>query len=259
MAITTDAQIITLAGGTMAAEDQAIVSFVRPLAERLVKKFVGFNIEQATYTDLYPLIGQDGMMDMLVDGYEDIGGRIVPYNSSMLGSGSYLSTRQKPVRSITSVYENVSAWDTAGGSWPASALLDPTEYQLDQEEYGGLSWSGFVYRRSGVWPTEPRTVKITYVAGLTAAELDPATGAYAEFAQACYLTAMNGFWLWKQFKTEAAGGSGGAGPVVSERLGDYAVSWSEQGAMDQFSMRFEMPRAAKVILEEYVPMRKYLG
>src|SRR5690606_19172886 len=127
-------------------------------------------VTQATYTHLLPsspIIGNES-----IDTYVEITGDRVS-----LGRGRYgadvLQLPQMFVRSITSVYEDVNAKAGQGSNdFPASTLLTAgTEYWLDVDETG-LSRSGFLIREAGTWSRRPRTIKVTYVAGLTAAELE---------------------------------------------------------------------------------------
>jgi hypothetical protein len=49
--------------------------------------------------------------------------------------------------------------------------LPASAYRLDMES-AGMCKSGRLYRTVGGWPSSPRTVKVTYVAGYTQGEID---------------------------------------------------------------------------------------
>ena len=260
MSILTNAQIVTALGGSVTAEDAALIAIARPLAEKAVKSFVGFDVEQATYTEFYPLRGQQSPEEPLIEGFELIGGRAVAYGYGT--RNRVLTLANLPVRSVASVYENISAWDgtDVDGSWPAETLLTlGSDYQVDWES-SGFNRSGFIYRKSGGWADLPRTIKVTYTAGFTAAELAvDAVG--SEFYNAVLLTTIQGFNQLKSqqgFAMAAGRGQGSAGPIMSGSLGPFSVSYgSSNDAMH--GLRLALPPAAAKTLEEWGHYGKRLG
>jgi hypothetical protein len=168
MAILTIAQLHTQLGLTSPSQAvQDLLAQVQPMAENAVKEYVGYDIEQATYTEFLPSSDSYGDREPLVDRYEGIsGGRFAPVYGRRRNR---LRVSQLPLRSLTSVHENPPAWETAGGDWPVtSLLLEGTGFRVDWRE-PGISWSGKLVRLANGWPVESRSVKVTYVAGLTAA------------------------------------------------------------------------------------------
>jgi hypothetical protein len=141
--------------------------------EREVKKVIGYNPEQATYTEFYPERTINSTRD-------DDGGfglwDVVGNRATRLERGGFERTefilKNLPVRSVTSIYENLNAWTTgvANGDFPSNTLLAASQYYLDQSE-AGISRTGKLVRSYGIWTSAPRTVKVTYVAGWTAAEM----------------------------------------------------------------------------------------
>lgn len=265
MAIVLDSEILTMLGGAASAADQAILTALRPRAERLVQKFLGYKIErQATITEYLPLRDQEDERERLVDGWEMVGNTAraysdVPARDRMLVLGTV------PVRSITSLYENDAAWDTAGGNWPASTLLtEGTDYAIDfDREISGvkLSFSGIVRRNSGAWLDTPRCIKVVYEGGLTADEL---ASDFPEIADAVILTTIKKF---NEIKSQqgyakagvAGAGGGGVGPVTSWGLQNFHESYDVSSLRSLLGMWTSLPREAMEMLEEHVNMRKYLG
>lgn len=260
MAIVTDAEVLTMLGGSASAADQAILTAIRPRAERLVQKFIGYKIErQATITEYLPLADRDYERDALIDGYEMVGDVARAYGGE-IGRERDLVLSVLPVRSITSLYENLSAWDTAGGSWPASTLLtEGTDYAIDfDREISGvkLCFSGFVRRQSGAWADEPRCIKVVYEGGLTAGEL---SSDFPEIADAVILTTIRKF---NELKSQQgyAKGSGGVGPVSGWHLQNFGENFDTSGLKQMLGLWTSLPREAMEILEEWVNVRaKYLG
>ena len=229
-------------------------------AEKLVKKFIGYNPEYEAGLVEYLPMGDKIVSPRGMSGWEMIGTNAVEFaggnSANLLDGFRSLSLQRRPVRSIASVYENPSAWDTDGGDWPASTLLTASEYQIDYNEKLNstpLGWSGQILRRSGSWNRGPRTIKITYSAGLTAGEL---TTDYPELKLAVYDTVIKKFNEYSAQQGAAAGGAAGA--IVAERLADYSVQFDATSAAYMTGLMIDLPQSAKQILWDFVSMRKFL-
>lgn len=262
MAILTNAEILThmQLTGVITTLQQAVLTQLRPAAERLVKEHVGYEIEQATHIEFHPVLNRSVEGDPMVEGYEGSTGGAVPvYWGQDDARSIYLD--QLPLRSITSVCENISAWDTAGGSWPAgNDLSEGADFRADYElvlSGQNLSWSGALVKNYGTWPRVARSVRVEYVAGLSATELD-FDGRYGVFKQAALLTCQINF--LEALSNTINDQSGGAGTgVINESLDGWSVSYS--GAMVEalFSMQSTLPEKAKQMLQPYVRMSRFLG
>lgn len=198
-------------------DDYTLVARLKDRVENQIRKFVRHGVTQATYTHLLPsspIIGNES-----IDTYVEItGGRV------SLGRGRYgadvLQLPQMFVRSITSVYEDVNAKAGQGSNdFPAATLLTAgTEYWLDVDETG-LSRSGFLIREAGTWSRRPRTIKVTYVAGLTAAELE---SDYSDIKDLICEEVQMRFQRAKSMQ----GTAGAGGRIKSESIGgEYSVSY----------------------------------
>ena len=115
------------------------------------------------------------------------------------------------------------------GTFPAESLItEGVQFYQDTDELPdgtSICRSGQLVR-IGVWPTTARCVKVTYVAGFTAAELagTASTGIDAsDIADLVYEQISFEFSRWKARQASIKAGS--MGPLVSERMGDYAASY----------------------------------
>lgn len=158
---------------TSGAATTAFLALIRPAVEAAVKRFLTYDPEQATHVEFHPELNPKplyGESDF-VNSYDKIGSYIAQVNRGGRVN-SVLQLKHIPVRTITSVYENVVAFTTGNpeGDFPAASLLPASYYRLDISE-SQLSWTGHLFRNYGNWLGEARTVKVTYVSGLTALEL----------------------------------------------------------------------------------------
>ncbi len=106
------------------------------------------------------------------------------YTEYLAGTGErLLPTRQRPINSVASVYEDVNGnWGQGDDPFPAETLLTAgTDYAIVKDSEG-LGASGLLYRVNGIWPrydgykqgtispvpaTPQGNVKVTYNAGFT--------------------------------------------------------------------------------------------
>lgn len=227
MSIVTDADVIAYVqacGQTISAALSALVSLARTNAERGMQDYLGYLIERQTVEEFLPYgtgntrgdgDGSSGGFDL------SPGGQVVA-RSVGRGQRRELVLTQLPVRSVTTVYDNPAAWNTAGGLWPASSLLTGNAYYLDAPRTGAYCWSGILYRNVGSWSLTPRAVKLTYEAGLTPTEL---TTTFPQFRLAV-LTAS----AIALGKILARGRVALTGHVVSSvSIEDFAASFSGVG------------------------------
>jgi hypothetical protein len=170
MSICSKADVTTWLGlnSSLSEKEDMLLELLIPLAESSLKNFIGFSAESATYTQFFPARG--GYNEDEIVGLDVVNNRVV---AEYAGGFSGLFLKELPVRSITSIYDDPAAFGGQGASdFPASSLLTSgTDYYLDVDQ-SGISWSGKVIRRYGTWSQVPRSIKVTYVAGFTAAELD---------------------------------------------------------------------------------------
>lgn len=249
MAICTNDEVFSLLGiSAPTAAQSSLLTLLRPMAEDAVRNEVGYSIEQATYTHLLPnhsdSLGELTGVDVLND-------RVVFKHD---GEVRELFTPERPLRSVTSVYEDRAAYGGQGsGDFPASALLTSgTDYYIDQV-VSGISWSGKLVRISSGWSPRERTIKVTYVAGLTAAELSGSTvvrgpngnGVTALKRAALVAAAI----AWKEPQASIQGSN--AGPITGERLADYSVQYAANQVVNLFGFKMLLPQQVKDMLADF--------
>jgi len=226
MSLVTDSEILDylqLNDKCLTPSMRALVTRVRVKAENLVKQFVGYNIEQATYSELQPSKTLAGRADVdtVGGGFDLIGGTVVP-RSTFPSTRRELVLQQLPVRSVSAVYDAPAAYNTAGGDWPVGSALADNAYYLDRDMVGGPCWSGILYRNVGSWGIVPRSVRVDYTAGLTAQEL---ATEYTEFGHAVILTCAK---MLADIAARANMVRTGTGPIQSVSVEDFAATYAGQ-------------------------------
>lgn len=152
MPFTTRDKFKTYAGLTDSALDSVIDQLI-PEVDELIRKFTQQNLEQANYTEFH-----DG------------------------NNGPFLRLRQRPVRSVVSLWlDRDGFYGVPPGSFGSTTLLTPgTDYVLVPDQPDGTSRAGKVARINDLWPgagVRPRgliaahptkalgNIKVSYVAG----------------------------------------------------------------------------------------------
>lgn len=243
---------------TLAAGQITFLDTIQPWVETAVQLIIGYPLEQATYTEFLPTAGGERPpLEFGIDiGWDRIGGVVMPRSRQDPSQGVLLLSRI-PVRSVTSVYENIAAWTTGAtdGDWPTTSLVPSTGYRLEMKE-PGLCASGRLIRTVGSWPTSPRVVKLTYVAGYTAPEI--ATG-FGDVKMAVLMSL--GWWFAKSNAASlSAKGNGFIGTQVAIR--DFSVTLglaNQIGAVPGTWVHNIIPPEAANLLMGRINMAKYLG
>lgn len=229
---------------TIKDADLGLLGMLMPLVERTIKQHVGFNIVQTTYTDeLYPTHAKQlGGGDFL----EVSGGKVLIGRSR--GASNQLQLQQLPVRSITTIHEDLSAdsGDASGAFAAATLLTLGTDFYIDRDIDSGISWSGILVRKAAGWSAIPRTIKTTYIAGLTEAELNDE---YSDIKLAS-LYAMGKF--FNEIKTNQDSTGLGAGAVLSRSMGDTSVTFDSGAQTANSGLTIDLPATSKVLLQKYV-------
>jgi hypothetical protein len=226
MSLVTDKEIldyINLNDKCITASMRALVSRVRLKAENLVKDYVGYRIEQANYSELLPAKTISGRADVdtVGGGFDLIGGTVVA-RSTFPSTRREIVLGQLPVRDIVAVYDAPAAYNTAGGDWPAGSALADNAYYLDRDMVDGPCWSGIVYRNVGSWGIVPRSIRVDYVAGLTALELSTD---YTEFGHAVVVTCAK---MLAEIAARSNMVRSGMGPVQSVSVEDFGATYAGQ-------------------------------
>lgn len=168
-----DSDVLPFLG--VATTHRDLVEMYRRTIEAAACRFVGHGIEQTTYAnEYYPrddlrTVGHGNGIYVNVRGENVAVGDTV---SSIVVSGDRLRLDNPFVRSITEVREDINGvFGTGSGFGIASVLTQGTDYYLELDQ-SGLSKSGVVIRHNRQWCVTSGSIMVTYVAGLTSAELD---------------------------------------------------------------------------------------
>lgn len=212
-------------------------------AEAAVRKFLRCNVVRNTYTHYLP---KASAFDLVHSGprlSEDGWGVKRQY----LGPVIYLP--QYPIRSITSLYEDTGGrFGQKSGQFTSDSLLTEGDDYMWTIEATGFGRTGVVQRIGAYWPSTPGSIKVTYLAGWTKHELHGDTDEEEKDGSLIQMGVLKTIAEYWSDKKQAEGGVDGApGPIKSESLADYSVTYdtSHSGA------GVELPEDVKVELRPF--------
>jgi hypothetical protein len=214
------AEILTYLGMTNPSDTElAQLDMLRRTSEAEVKAYIDQEIEQATYTEYLPSSNaKSPNWNEGVGGWERFGNQAIQVPQS----DYLLQLTNVPVRTVTSVYQTTLGYSGYGPEpFDASHLLTPgTHYWVDEKQ-PGISYSGLMGRLNGAWPYVARSVKVTYVAGYSEAELNgtATTGIDVSEIKAAVLMAIKDSFYDMIDR----------GEITSERILDYGISYQPLG------------------------------
>ena len=234
---------------TATDSELALLEMLMPLVESSLKSYIQSTLKRpdVAHVEFLPIGKPDfSREDYLLDDLQKGGDEFV-FAGGRAGT-EILQLKHTPViETSLEVREDIGAYaGQAASAFPDSTILTQgTDYWLDiDSENDGYSRTGFLYR-TGAWPAEPRSVKVTYFGGWTAADLDsdPAGAIKLAFLE----TIVNEFWFYTGRKSRSGGGT-----LISESIGNY--SYATDGSIVQDISGFNIPPKAMQRLE---PFRNY--
>ena len=163
-------------GGTITESQRAVLQMLKDDVEGDTREYVNHGISQPTsdYIEYHPLEDRrPGLGPPLVE----FSGNTVHLQPAV-HRGNLIGLRNGMVRSIAEIREDYDGrWEQESDDFPLSTVLtegDDFALRADSKNANGvfLSMAGLVERLSGDWPARAGTVRVTYMAGLTVAELD---------------------------------------------------------------------------------------
>lgn len=249
--IVSNAEVFAYLGkSTPTSEESVLMNLLAPMAEGSVRQHIGYSVDQQSHTHFLP---ERDSLEGDVNKIDSVNDRVF----FEYGHGTdKLYLPERAVRSITSVYEDQAAYNGQGTNdfAVATLLTAGTDYYLDYTA-AGVSWSGMIRKIAGTWPSRSRTIKVTYVAGFTASELSGEAAVVGPngvgVGQLKWATLLAVAIAYKQ--NSSLSGSN-VGPVVSERLADYSVSYGNKSAENLFGFKQGLPEQVKDLLS---PFRRY--
>lgn len=206
-------------GSDACDEHDALLRQIKKFTESQARRYVGHGIIEATYTNEYQRRFGAGSWDSqaIVD---VVGGKVYTGPAYNVPEGHVLQLDNGIVRSVTSVREDTSArFNSSGGFAAATELTEGTDFDIEMNN-DDFSVSGRLIRRNRNWSSIPGTIRVTYVAGLSSAEL---SDKYL-FVKLALLEDMREKF---DYQLEKRASSGYAGPVRRESYsGDYSVEYA---------------------------------
>lgn len=220
--IVTDAEVFSEIGATLTGDDLTLMQVTKNRVEAMVRVYCRWSITSATYTHFLPEIAPVGNRLILPEPY---------------------------VTSITSVHED---WVSSGGQGATdfpdeSELTQGEDFFLDYTD-SSMSTTGILVRRYKDWPPYERSVKVVYVAGLSASDL---INKYYYVKEAILKEVVDRY----RYTLERQGNSGSQGPVEMERLKDYTVRYGATSTVSRFSTGASgLFRETEMVLDPLVHM-----
>jgi hypothetical protein len=241
--ICTTNDVFAYLGKTPTDAERSLMDLLRPMAEDLVRDYVGYTITSGTYTHFLPESnGDTGEIEHL----DVVNDRVVAEWSQ---ETDRLILPERPLRTITSIYADAAAtFGQGSGDFGAGTLLTAGSDYAIEYTTSGVSWSGIIRKIAGSWPSRAGTVKVTYTAGLSAAELagvtavrGPKASAVRQLRLAAIIAASIAF---KQ------GQAANTGAITSERLADYSVTYGKS-AEKLFGFQWRLPAQVEEMLATF--------
>lgn len=265
------AEVLSVLGlnSTAITQQLGIINLIHPLVERAVKGVLRSSVEVATYTHFLPKRETVVPRDALLDAPYDIQGNRAIQVYGRFVSGDRLALPQTPVRSVTSVFIDLVAWNNqATGAYPADGqITQGVHFYVDWPESisatQGLSYTGELVRICSAWPQIPGCVKVTYTAGYYRSELDGNTSDanfqvdVSDIKLATLMAIASNYNMWLNAQ------QGYSGPITRERLGNYSVQVGQSGnsvlANPTDGFNVIIPPAAREMLLKYVNLQALIG
>ena len=237
-------------GSTLTDAERGLLTLLKPMAEDAVRNYVGYTMTQGTFTHFLPESDQWGVDSNVVD---VINNRVV--TGGEMSDTDALALPELPVRSITTAHEDRAAYAGQGASdFAAATLLTAgTDYFLDLHQ-SGVSFTGHLMRIGTNWPNKRGTVKVVYVAGYTAAELDgTATGSIraTPLRMACVLTVAAAFIEAAKHGTSPNISVGGPLAAESISTSGHSVKYADNSVNLIAGLMIDLPPKARQILQPY--------
>lgn len=248
--IATKAEVLILLGRStsLTAADEALIDLLMPLVEAVVVNYLNNGLHYGQHVEYLPIGQTAGEQGALRDQDVDFAGNRALLRGGPPGTDALQLKHTPVVLTGLEVREDIGAnAGQAADSFGSDTILTAgTDYWLDIDETG-VSRTGILYR-SGAWPTEPRSVKVTYYGGHTAAQLNGAAGDI----KLVYLRAIR-----KAFKSEKNQQTGD-GPKISESIGKYSYSTSADAANAMAGAGHTIPPEDVAILHRYFNYGRYI-
>jgi hypothetical protein len=257
-----DEVLLELGITTTATQDERlIVQTAITFAEGAVRRHLRYDPVSRSRTEYYPTIDLRRLHRGAV--WESEGDEAVLRRVAEAATDE-LQLRHIPIRSITGLrvdYDGRSG--TRSGSFGAdTAWTEGTDFWANYDILDSSSNSvclDGILRSHGRWPTTPGTVRVVYTAGYTDEEFHGAD------------TSIDAVPIWeavineatrkakKAFVNQKQNFGWAAGPLTSEKLGDYGYTVDSSTAKKLFGSSLDLMPETKEKLSEFVNLGYMLG
>ncbi len=234
-------------------EERAIVGAAITRAEGAVIRYLKYDPVRRDRTEYYPQ--QDFSRRNQASVWESEGDQAILKRLVEL-STSELQIQHIPIRSITSLYIDYDGrGDTRSGAFGDETLkVEGTDYWANydgQDSDGDKLCRDGIIRSMGSWPTTAGTVKIVYSAGYSPEELH-GTDSVVNVIPILEAVLDEAVRRAHRALMQKKGVAGFTGPLVSERLGDYAYTVDSTMVGKMYGGQFELMSGSKMALESFV-------
>lgn len=253
--ICTRAEILLALGreSSATAAEVALLDVLMPLVDSVIGDFLRRNVKYQQHVEYLPMglatTGDDNVA--LDDADIRVTSNIVTIRGRAFEGTSILQLTHTPV-ALAGLKIREQPDGYAGQSddafSAATVLTEGVDYFLDVDDTENLSMTGHVHR-FGAWPTEPRSLKVTYYGGYTAEQLNGDMAGSIKLA--AILSNVKAFNQFKSFQSSATG------PKTSESIGKYSYT---RGLSQVFAGGgFTIPYEAQRLLMPHRSMSRLFG
>ena len=225
-----------------APEGDAVLGMIQKGVEKDIAQFIGWEVERASYTRFYPKGDVGGKDDYFVAQFGSI--------PRVGGTSDALCLDHKYVllNSTLRVYEYSGAYygQVSETNWANNELTRGTHYALEMDGDQNVSRSGILLRLGADWPRGRGGVKVEYMAGFTATELNGNMNGEADHTDASDIRLATLQALGRAFNqakmhqyNQKTGRVGGL--VTSESIGGYSYSMEGGSAVAMAGMGQILP------------------
>lgn len=271
--IATEAEIRVMLGlaSSITDEERAALALFHPEAEGKVVEFLGYDPEQSVREEIYPRHLHSGGTGRM-SGVWDVNSAHTHarFETTITSAAETLQLQGLPVREVVEVRVDSDArhGDGTDAFGSGTEWVSGEDYwvEWDQTQAAGIgvSRSGMLFA-SGSWPLRPGSVRVRYRAGFSAEELrgrPSASNVAADgtvttaglnaspIKRAVILTVTKAMMTWSQLKKKASSGFT-AGPLQSEKLGDYSYTLGGASGENLSGLVVALPAEAEDALEEF--------
>ena len=233
-----------------------------------VRNHLQYEPEQRAYTNqIYPR-SESGSLQTIEGVWDVDSSRRRAVWQARNGIFDYLQLENLPVREVTEVRVDPSArYGQQSGDFGTGTIWTKGEQFYEEQESEYLNRTGMLIA-VGAWPVQTGTVRVSYRAGYSPAEFagqaavtNTNDNGYITTAgcdasglkQATLLESMRAYLTFKAMSLNPLTGVHVAGPLSSERLGDYSYSLaSGQAAALLTSMQITISPQAAMLLEPFM-------